>query len=293
MDPMTRIAQALNSALLSVEGPGCPPRLAAAVRHAVFPGGARIRPQLCLAVAQAHGDDAPHLTDAAATAIELLHCASLVHDDLPCFDDAATRRGVATVHCAYGERLAVLAGDALIVLAFQAIGQNGVEHPQRMARVMATVAQGVGMPLGIVAGQAWECEPRVALQDYQRAKTGALFAAATMAGADAAGADSKPWRALGELLGEAYQVADDIRDVVADPVALGKPIGQDLALGRPSAAVEQGLSGAVRYFEQLIDRAVESIPPCPRSAQFRALVRHEAERLVPARLCSDLLRVAA
>ena len=114
-----------------------------------------------------------------------------------------------------------------------------------------------------------------------------------MAGAEAAGAPPAPWRALGEWLGEAYQGADDIRDGVADPVALGKPIGQDQALGRPSAAVEQGLSGAVRYFEQLIDRAVESIPPCPRSAQFRALVRHEAERLVPARLCSDLLRVAA
>ncbi len=293
MDTTTRIAQALNAALASVEGDGCPPRLAAAVRHAVVPGGARIRPQLCLAVALAHGDDAPRLADSAAAAIELLHCASLVHDDLPCFDNAALRRGVSTVHAAYGERLAVLTGDALIVLAFQLIGQSGAQYPQRMARVLATVSRGVGMPLGIVAGQAWECEPRVTLQDYQRAKTGALFAAATMAGADAAGADSQPWRALGELLGEAYQVADDIRDVAADPVLLGKPIGQDQALGRPSAAAEQGLGGAVRYFEELMDRAVASIPSCPREAQFRALVRREAERLVPAALCADLVKLAA
>ena len=98
-----------------------PPLLAAAMRHAVFPGGARIRPQLCLAVARACGDAHPALADAAAAAIELLHCASLVHDDLPCFDDAATRRGQPSVHAAYGERLAVLAGDALIVLAFQTL----------------------------------------------------------------------------------------------------------------------------------------------------------------------------
>jgi geranylgeranyl pyrophosphate synthase len=97
-------------------------KLAAAMRHAVFPGGARIRPQLCLAVARACGDSDPALADAAAAAIELLHCASLVHDDLPCFDDAPLRRGRASVHCAFGERLAVLAGDALIVQAFQTLG---------------------------------------------------------------------------------------------------------------------------------------------------------------------------
>ena len=90
---------------------GAPPRLASALRHAVFPGGARIRPRLCLAVAAACGDPAPPLSDAAAAAIELLHCASLVHDDLPCFDNASTRRGHPTVHRAFGEPLAVLAGD--------------------------------------------------------------------------------------------------------------------------------------------------------------------------------------
>src|SRR5271168_4620792 len=119
MDAVARIERALNTAIERAEGPGAPPRLAAAMRHAVFPRGARIRPRLCLAVAAACGDDHPAVSDAAAAAIELLHCASLVHDDLPCFDDAATRRGRKTVHVAFGEELAVLAGDALIVAAFE------------------------------------------------------------------------------------------------------------------------------------------------------------------------------
>src|SRR5512147_53669 len=152
------------------EAAGGPPRLAAAMQHAVFPGGARIRPKLCLAVARACGDDDPLLAAAAASAIELLHCASLVHDDLPCFDDALTRRGRPSVHCAYGERLAVLAGDALIVLAFQHLGASAARSPQRLPRLLATLSAGVGMPFGIAAGQAWECESRTVLRDYQRAK---------------------------------------------------------------------------------------------------------------------------
>ena len=113
MDLSPRIEQALLAALASAEAPGCPPRLAAAMRHAVFPGGARIRPKLCLAVAMACGDAHPRLADAAAAAIELLHCASLVHDDLPCFDNAAMRRGIPSVQAQFGDRLAVLAGEAL------------------------------------------------------------------------------------------------------------------------------------------------------------------------------------
>jgi geranylgeranyl diphosphate synthase type II len=251
------------------------------MRHAVFPGGARIRPILCLSVARACGDGDPALSDAAAAAIELLHCASLVHDDLPCFDDAATRRGQPSVHAAFGERLAVLSGDGLIVLAFQTLGIAASRHPERLARLLATIGPGVGMPFGITAGQAWECESRVALGDYQRAKTGALFAAATCAGAEAAGADGNTWRALGEWLGEAYQVADDVRDVMADPNVLGKPIGRDVALGRPSSASEHGLSGAIEHFDRLVACAIEAIPPCRGSAQLRQLVRMEAERLVP------------
>ena len=108
MDILNRIEQSLSAIINQHDVPGAPPRLAAAVRHAVFPGGARIRPQLCLAVAMACGDDDPALADATASALELLHCASLVHDDLPCFDDAAVRRGRPSVQAAFGEPLAVL-----------------------------------------------------------------------------------------------------------------------------------------------------------------------------------------
>ncbi len=281
MDSKHRIECALSAALALGEGRGGPPRLAAALRHAVFPPGARIRPQLTLSVALACGDDDPALADAAASAVELLHCASLVHDDLPCFDDAAERRGRPTVHAAYGERLAVLAGDALIVLAFQQLALCPTPHPQRLARVLAHVAAGVAMPHGIAAGQAWECEPRPVLRDYQRAKTGALFAAAAAAGAEAAGAAPDTWLTFGDCLGEAYQVADDIRDVIAEPQAIGKPTGQDVAHGRPSSAIEFGLDGALRQFEGLVERCIAAIPECRGAHALRALVRAEARRLVP------------
>lgn len=293
MDPMQRIELALSAAMSVSDQPGGPPRLAAAVRHAVLPGGARVRPRLCLAVALACGDDDPALTDATAAALELLHCASLVHDDLPCFDDSPMRRGVPTVHVAFGERLAVLAGDALIVLAFQVLAAAPARHPQRLAGLLGLVARGVGQPHGIVAGQAWECETQVSLRDYQRAKTGALFAAATMAGAESAGASPAPWRALGEWLGEAYQVADDIRDVAADPLLLGKPVGRDLALGRPSMAAAHGLLGAVAHFQQLVQRAADAVPDCRGAARLRALVRAESERLVPEALRAQVARIDA
>ena len=169
MDVTTRIERALEQALDSGGQAGCPPGLARAVHYAVFPGGARVRPRLCLAVAAACGDPDPALSDAAAVAIELLHCASLVHDDLPCFDDAPMRRGKPSVHSAFGERLAVLTGDALIVHAFEALARGGLRRPERLPALIATVAAATGMPTGIVAGQAWECETHVDLADYQRA----------------------------------------------------------------------------------------------------------------------------
>src|SRR5215475_13888796 len=125
MDAVSRIERALRQSMGRADVAACPPRLAAAMRHAVFPGGARIRPRLCLAVAHACGDDEPAVAYRAAASIELIHCASLVHDDLPCFDDADIRRGRPSVHKAFGERLAVLAGDGLIVLAFEALGRAG------------------------------------------------------------------------------------------------------------------------------------------------------------------------
>ena len=284
MDAMKRIERALTTALARTEHPGGPSLLAAALQHAVFPRGARVRPRLCLAVARACGEDDPAITDAAAAAIELLHCASLVHDDLPCFDDAATRRGRPSVHYAFGQPLAVLAGDALIVLAFQTLARGAARSPARLASLMTVVAESVGMPFGIVAGQAWESEPAADLETYQRAKTGELFAAATLAGAAAAGVASEPWRLVGEKLGEAYQVADDLLDATSGAEDAGKPIGQDRALGRPNAALQLGVAGAIRRLEELAAAAAAAIPPCPGACDLRAVMHSEARRLVPKEL---------
>ncbi|MFC7472808.1 polyprenyl synthetase family protein [Dankookia sp. GCM10030260] len=284
MDAVTRIERALSAAIGLAEGPGCPPRLAQAMRHAVFPKGARVRPRLCLAVAGACGDDAPALADAAAAAIELLHCASLVHDDLPCFDDAATRRGRPSVHAAHGEPLAVLSGDALIVLSFQLLARAAHHAPARLGPLVMTIGDSVGVPRGIVAGQAWESEPRCDLAQYQREKTGSLFAAATAAGAAAAGADAAVWRLLGDRLGEAYQVADDLRDAVEDESEMGKPAGQDAAHQRPSAVLQFGLAGAIARLEDLAAEAVAAIPDCPGARELRAVILSETRRLLPRKL---------
>ena len=284
MDAVSRIEAALSAAVARAEETGAPPSLGRAMRHAVFPGGARVRPRLCLAVAAACGGDRPQVADAAAVAIELLHCASLVHDDLPCFDDAALRRGKASVHVAFDEPIAVLAGDALIVLAFQTLAEAAAAAPDRLAGLLSTVSGAVGVPSGIVAGQAWECEPDVVLSDYQRAKTGALFVAATVAGAIAAGKPPAPWRTLGACIGEAYQVADDLRDAVADSAELGKPTGQDLMHQRPNAAHRLGIRGAVTRLEALVAEAVASIPEGPYADALRKLVLAEAKRLRPAKL---------
>lgn len=284
MDATVRIERALDAAISRGEGPDTPPGLAAALRYAVFPGGARIRPKLCLAVAMACADDRPEVSDAAAVAVELMHCASLVHDDMPCFDDAATRRGKASVHRAFGEPLALLTGDALIVMAFEALGHAAGVGADRLPLLLTTLGRSVGTPSGIVAGQAWECEQRLDLAAYQRAKTGALFAGATAMGAVAAGACPDSWRAFGERLGEAYQVADDIHDVAADPQTLGKPTGRDVALDRPSVARELGLEGAVKRLQDMVGIAVAAIPASPRADDLRRLVLHEARRFLPKEL---------
>jgi geranylgeranyl diphosphate synthase type II len=289
MESLSTIEQALETAVSSCETLGCPPRLAAAIRYAVFPGGARIRPRLCLAIAAGCGEPHSPLAEATAASIELLHCASLVHDDLPCFDDAELRRNRPSVHRAFDERIALLVGDALIVLAFQNVARAFADAPDRLPGIVLALARAAGAPGGIVAGQAWECEDATPLEEYRRLKTGALFVAATVGGALSAGADPAPWRVLGDRLGEAYQVADDIRDALGTEDELGKPAGRDEALGRPSAVTQFGLAGAVRYFDGLIAGAAASIPPCPGAEFLRELVDLEAQRLLP----EHLLRRAA
>lgn len=282
MDATTRIEAVLSSALeRGAAAPACPPKLAEAMHYAVFPGGARVRPRLCLSVAAACGGARDSVGDAAAAALELLHCASLVHDDLPCFDDAETRRGRPSLHRAMGEPIALLTGDALIVLAFEVLAGAECDAGTRLAPLLLAISRAVGGPGGIVAGQAWECETQVVLSDYHRAKTGSLFVAATEAGALAADADPADWRALGERIGEAYQVADDLRDAAASVEEIGKPVGRDAALGRPSAAREFGIAGALGRLEGLVRAAIDAIPPCPGAGDLEALIVAESRRLVP------------
>jgi geranylgeranyl diphosphate synthase, type II len=293
MSLMERTERSLARHFESACGIGAPPRLVQAMRHSVFSGGARIRPQLCMAVAVACGDDQPALTDAAAVSLEFMHCASLVHDDMPAFDDADTRRGRPTVHKAFGEALALLAGDALIVMAYRVLLQGGQTEGKRLAALMDNLTRGVGLPSGIVAGQAWECETAADLGQYQRAKTGALFVSATCAGALSSGCDPEPWAPLGNFLGEAYQVADDIRDVMIDAKGLGKPAGQDALHARPSAARALGLEGAIAHFQNLIEQAGASIPVCACRDMLRQLVQREAERLIPPALCEQSRRLSS
>ncbi len=176
----TRIETAISESVAVGQGRGAvPQRLASALAYATAPGGARIRPTILTSVAMACGDDKPDLTDAAASALELIHCASLVHDDLPCFDDADMRRGKPSVHKAYSEPLAVLTGDSLIVLAFEILARRSSLAPDRVAQLIMILSQRTGMPGGICAGQGWESEAEIDLSAYHQAKTGALFIAAS------------------------------------------------------------------------------------------------------------------
>jgi geranylgeranyl diphosphate synthase type II len=271
MDPKARVERALDGALGQAAAEGCPPRLGEAMRYAVFPGGARIRPRLTLA-------------DQVAAAIELLHCASLVHDDMPCFDDADLRRGKPSVHKIYGESTALLVGDALIVLAFETLERATIWRGERLAPLVRVVGRALGAPQGIIAGQAWECEDEIDLATYHRAKTGALFAGACMAGAIASGSPGEPWRALGEALGEAFQVADDIRDMAMAEADIGKPVGRDATLGRPNAMRTFGLAGALDRLDTLVRHAVSVVPACPGQTMLKGLILKEANSFLPAEL---------
>ncbi len=274
-----RIEHTLSQASRLATGPGCPPLLAEAQRYALFPGGGRLRPQLCVVSAIACGDARPALADAAAVALELLHGASLVHDDLPCFDDADTRRGKPSVHRVFGEPLALLVGDAFIVQAFDVLSRAAHAAPREGLELLAVLAQAAGTTRGILAGQAWESEPAAPLDEYHRAKTASLFEAAAAMGAIAAGAPPAPFRRFGELLGRAYQAADDLSDVLGTTAALGKPTGRDAVLGRPNLAVAAGVSGAHLRLESAIEAALEALGACDGYGSA-ALLHAWAEPLV-------------
>jgi geranylgeranyl diphosphate synthase, type II len=264
-----RIESALRGSLEELLTEDCPRRLREAISYAVFPGGARLRPRLCLAVAEACGATDPELGSGVAAAIEMLHCASLVHDDLPCFDNAMERRGRPSVHALYGEATAVLVGDALIVGAFHTAQRACASHPHLLPQVISLLTAAIGVPHGLVAGQAWEAEDDVEVQRYHKAKTATLYAAACVAGAITAGVDGEPWREAGTLLGLLYQVIDDLSDVDGAPAKLGKPVGKDAALGRPSAVSKLGHERALRRAMELRAAIPEAIPPCPGEIPLR------------------------
>jgi geranylgeranyl diphosphate synthase type II len=263
MESIDRLEYALHDAVARLTADGCPPRLAKAIGYALFPAGHRFRPRLCLAVAEALGAEDSDLALNAAVAVELLHGASLIQDDLPAFDDAGERRGHPALHRVFGEALAVLAADALIIGAFEGVGRAAGLHPERAARLVSEIARGVGTPHGAVAGQGWESEDDIDLVRYHRAKTAALFEAATASGAIAAGHDPEPWRAVGMWLGRAYQIADDIADEAG-----AHADGSDAALGRPNAFRAYGAHGSVRALEHAMHMALDAIPRSPGRTRF-------------------------
>lgn len=276
-----RIESAIDATLQRAQRGSAPRQLSDALVYAMKPGGARIRPTISLSVALACGDDTPALSDAAAISIELIHCASLVHDDMPCFDDADMRRGKPTVHKEYSEAIALLTGDSLIVQGFDVLAQAAKVNPARAGMLMAELANFTGMPNGICAGQGWESETEIDLSAYHRAKTGALFTAATRMGAIAAGQDADPWTELGARIGEAFQVADDLLDALYDAETIGKPAGQDALHNRPNAVASLGVRGAIKRLEDILGGAISSIPSCPGEAMLAEMVRKTAEKLTP------------
>ena len=239
---------------------------------------------MCLAVARACGDRGPDLADAAAVAVELLHCASLVQDDLPCFDDAPLRRGQPSLHKRFGEAVAILVGDALIVMAFSVVSAQVSKRAAACAEILRALAEAAGAPAGIAAGQAWESELSVDVTAYHHAKTAALFQAAAAAGAIAGGGEPAAWRQAGALLGAAYQIADDLADALGQSGALGKPIHQDGNKARPSVVTSLGIDGAIKRLDEILGQAMQSIPECRDRSNVEEFLRIAAERLCPPEL---------
>ena len=273
-----RIERALSHAV-EAASENAPPRLREALAYAVFPGGARLRPRLCLAVAAALGAG-PAASSGPAAAVELLHCASLVHDDLPCFDDAALRRGRASVHAAYGEAMAVLVGDALIAAASTTLAISMASSP-----ALPSAMRALGdAACSLVAGQAWELEPAgpPALDVYHRAKTGSLFEVSAALGAMVASRPAAPYRRFGSVLGLAFQIADDLGDAFSRVETLGKPVGRDAALGRPTAASD-GREHARRRLVEALAAARASVPADPGAPMLHAFLE-DLERTVASRL---------
>ena len=269
---------------------GRPRRLADAMRHSLLAGGKRMRPVLTLAAHAACGAD-PSRRGAAVTAaqaVEMVHTYSLVHDDLPCMDDDDLRRGRPTCHVAFDEATAVLAGDALLTLAFDLLSR--VQSAEIGLGCVSSLARAAGA-VGMVGGQAQDLEAEAnpafvsdgaALEAIHRRKTGALIACACELGAITARAGDDRLFALrdyGESLGLAFQIADDLLDLTADAAALGKTAGKDVAAGKLTYPALYGMEGSRARAAELIDAALAALEPLGGAADpLRALARYAVER---------------
>ncbi len=281
---LTDLGEQTNAALARwAAGSDVPAELTEAMRYAVLGDGKRVRPALVMLSARAAAGDATPAGDplAAAVAIELVHCYSLVHDDLPAMDDDAIRRGRATVHVKFGEAMGILVGDALLTRAFAVLAEHA-GPPAIAAGLMAELARAAG-PAGMIAGQVADmglcdlADGRDGLEYIHARKTGSLFAAATRMGGICAEAPAEAIEALGAFgvdLGLAYQVTDDLLDATATSDQLGKAAGKDAAAGKRTYPALLGLEGTAAAAAELSRRAPEHLailgPPAEPLRQLAA-----------------------
>jgi geranylgeranyl diphosphate synthase type II len=281
-----RIDQVLDGLLPGAGGPAA--RVIAAMRYAVTAGGKRLRPAIALAACEACGGNAEAVIEPAA-ALELIHTYSLVHDDLPSMDDDDLRRGRPTVHRAFGEAEAILAGDALHSLAFEILATRPAGDASAVRRLdaVAVVAAAVGVD-GMVGGQmadlvAERSRPDAETLDWIHGrKTAALLSASAEIGAIHAGADAATRTALaryGTGLGLAFQIADDVLDCTATAEQLGKTPGKDASSGKATYPALFGIEGSRRRAEQWAQRAVDALHAVAlRSPELEALAWFAARR---------------
>ncbi|MGH9771396.1 MAG: polyprenyl synthetase family protein [Candidatus Acidiferrales bacterium] len=238
-----------------------------AIRYSVFAGGKRIRPILCLETARLFAADDYPAAIQAGCALEFIHTYSLIHDDLPALDNDDLRRGKATCHKVFGEALAILAGDALLTLAFQTLANVPVD-PARRVRVIAEVSAAAGTVNGMVGGQVADVEAAgksvngETLEYIHRSKTAALIRGSIVAGAIAGGAsdrDVERLRRFGEGIGWAFQVVDDILDVEESSAALGKTAGKDQAQQKATYPAVYGLEKSRAIASELEAKALTEL----------------------------------
>lgn len=254
-----------------------PQRLHQAMRYAVLDGGKRVRPLLVDAAGEVVGAPEPALR-AAALAVEYVHAYSLIHDDLPCMDNDVLRRGKPTVHIAFDEATAMLAGDALQAEAFQAIAEAPIEAGTRAA-LMAELAAAAGTR-GMCGGQAIDLAAvgssmsRAELEQMHGMKTGALLRAAVRMGALAGAADPAvlaPLDRYAHAVGLAFQVVDDVLDVEATSQDLGKTAGKDAQQGKPTYVSMLGLTAARQWAERLRQDAHGALETLPAAVAARTV----------------------